>query len=114
MSTILLKTGRGTFNVIETDQIVYVERLKARSRVFLRDKNLRVNITFVDLMTKIGDNFQQCHRKFLVNLSCVKKFNNRNLLLDNDVSIPIGLQYKDQFTEKLISRVDNSLIRKSI
>jgi DNA-binding LytR/AlgR family response regulator len=114
MSKILLKTGRGTFNIVETEEIVYVERLKARSRVFLKDKDLRVNIPFIDLLAKLGVDFQQCHRKYLVNLTCVKKFNNRNLLLNNNISLPIGLQYKDQFTEKLISEFDNTLNRKSI
>ena len=114
MSKILLKTGRGTFNIIETEEIVYVERLKARSRVFLKDKDLRVNIPFVDLLAKIGVDFQQCHRKYLVNLACVKKFNNRKVLLNNNVSLPLGLQYKDQFTDKLISQFENSLNRKSI
>jgi DNA-binding LytR/AlgR family response regulator len=114
MSTILLKTGRGTFNIVNTADIVFVERLKARSRVFLADKDLRVNIPFIDLCAQLDDRFEQCHRKFLVNLDCIKKFTNRNILLNTDVSIPMGMQFKNQFTEKLMCHISNQSVRKSI
>jgi hypothetical protein len=49
-----------------------------------------------------------------VNLDCIKKFTNRNILLNTDVSIPIGMQFKNQFTEKLMCHISNQSVRKSI
>lgn len=114
MSTILLKTGRGTFHIVNTAEIVFVERLKARSRVFLADKNLRVNVPFLDLCAMLDDRFEQCHRKFLVNLDCINKFTNRSILLNTNVSLPMGMQFKNQFTEKLMNHISNQTVLKSI
>ena len=114
MSTILLKTGRGTFNIVNTADIVFVERLKARSRVFLVDKDLRVNIPFIDLCAQLDDRFEQCHRKFSGEFGLHQEVHQPEHLLNTDVSIPIGMQFKNQFTEKLMCHISNQSVRKSI
>ena len=103
MRDLLLKTGRGTYHCIASTEIVYVERLKGRTRVFLKDKNLRVIIPFPDLLGQLDDNFIQCHRRFFVNLSYVKEFTTRNAKLKQGVEIPIGLTYKNEFINNMIN-----------
>jgi len=114
MSNILLKTGRGTFNIVSMNDIIYIERLKGKSRIFLKDNNLRVNIPFTDLHGQLNGNFSQCHRRYLVNLSYVKKFTNRSVLFERNVTVPIGLHFKNQFIQKMMDHTDHYLIRKTI
>jgi DNA-binding LytR/AlgR family response regulator len=114
MSNLLLKTGRGTFNIVSMNDIIYIERLKGKSRIFLKNNNLRVNIPFADLYEQLDDNFSQCHRKYLVNLSYVKKFTNRSVLFERNVMVPIGLHFKNQFIHKMMNHTDHHLIRKTI
>jgi len=98
MQNLILKTGRGTFHSVYINDIVYLERLKGRTKVFLKDKSLRVNVSFDKLLEKLDKNFIQCHRKYAVNIKYVTKFNIKSIRLDN-TEIPLGPYFKKDFIE---------------
>jgi len=111
MRNLLLKTGRGTFHSVASNDILYIERLKGRTRVYLKDKDLRVNVLFSDLFEQLDDSFIQCHRRYLVNLSYVNKFTNRSIRLEQDIVIPVGKIYKNEFIRKMINNHDHLFIK---
>ena len=107
MRSLLLKTGRRTFHSISSDDILYIERLKGRVRIFLKNKNIRVNSTFLNVSKQLDKRFVQCHRRFIVNTSYVIEFTTKRVNCTDGSSIPIGQTYKDEFIEYMINNHDS-------
>lgn len=80
---------------IRLSQIFYVESLRHNIIIhsingeFIERKNLS------DFLKEVSqENFIQIHKSFVVNKQQIKKITNKDVIVNNDISLPIGRSYK--------------------
>ena len=53
---------------------------------------------------RLPDNFMRIHRSYIVNLNKIQEVNKNRVIMDADVSLPIGDMYKEAFQSYLDSK----------
>ncbi len=53
---------------------------------------------------RLPDNFMRIHRSYIVNLNKIQEVNKNRVIMDADVSLPIGDMYKETFQSYLDSK----------
>lgn len=109
--TIFVKTDYKTVRISISD-IRFVEGMSEYVKLYLEHEPKPI-ITLLS-MKKLEDflpqNFMRIHRSFIVNLDKVQEVNKNRVILarkdgeNDDVYLPIGENYKEQFNEYLSSR----------
>jgi DNA-binding LytR/AlgR family response regulator len=93
----------GGYKIIPVDSIVYVKAQGKFTIIFHRD--LSTLVTFHVLkwyyinLTRID--FFRCHKSFLINLRYVNHFTSKEIVLINNIKIPISRDKMDSFKENL-------------
>jgi len=59
--------------------------------------------SFASIMERLGDNFLQIHRSYIVNMNRVGQIERNRVVMDKDTFIPVGDSYKQKFQQYLIS-----------
>ena len=85
---------------VPIDSIKYIESMSEYVRIYV-EGNPKPIISLLS-MKKIEENlpsslFMRVHRSYLVNLNKVKEVSRMRIVYDNDVYVPIGEMYKDNF-----------------
>ena len=57
------------------------------------------------LEERLPGNFMRIHRSYIVNLDKIKEVNKNRIIMDADTYLPIGDNYKEQFSQYLSSRL---------
>ncbi len=96
---------------IGIDSIRYIEAMSEYLKISCEDKDRPVIVLLS--MKKIeehlpSDKFMRIHRSFIINLSKIVEVKKNHVILEGDVSLPIGDNYKDTFmnylNKKLLSK----------
>lgn len=88
---------------IELNSITHIQGLKDYLKIHLETKNkpILTLMSFGELEARIADNdFIRVHRSFMVNINKIKAVQKSKILI-NDIRIPIGEYYRDQFFERV-------------
>ena len=93
---------------INIDQIRYIEAMSEYLRISCEGKDKPVIVLLS--MKKIEEHlpsskFMRIHRSFIINLDKVSEVKKNHVLLEGDVSLPIGDNYKDAFINYLNSKI---------
>jgi len=93
---------------IAIDSIRYIEAMSEYLRIACDDKNKPVIVLLS--MKKIeehlpGNMFMRIHRSFIINLKKISEVKKNHVILDGDISLPIGDNYKDAFMTYLNSKI---------
>lgn len=93
---------------IVTESISYIEAMSEYLRITCEDKNKPVIVLLS--MKKIEEHlpssmFMRIHRSFIINLNKIIEIKKNHVVLDGDVSLPIGDNYKDAFMNYLNNRI---------
>lgn len=96
---------------IEAEHIRYVEGMSEYIRIYMVDA-VKPIITLLS-MKKLEEHlpankFMRIHRSYMVNLQHIKEVNKTRIKLDNDVTLPIGDNYRDDFERYLNNKVVNA------
>jgi tetratricopeptide (TPR) repeat protein len=89
--------------ILKNNKKVYLnelEYIKAEDHyleVFTKSKNELVRGTISEILLQLPPNFSQSHRSFLVNKNYIKTINTKEILLKNNVVIPLTRKYKGNF-----------------
>ena len=86
--TILVTQGSSKL-VVNTDDILYLERVKRYTYIVTKNEKLRVKEDIKDLMSVLGPYFHRCHNSFVVNFSKVTAINKQTFFIDS-WAIPIS------------------------
>lgn len=88
--------------------IVYAFKIKYGSEVVIKDENTGAFNHIIckerlkDLYIKLPKIFfSQPHSSYLVNLECIKSFNQKEIIMIDEMLIGISKSKKSEFTEKL-------------
>lgn len=93
---------------IAIDSIRYIEAMSEYLRIACDDKSKPVIVLLS--MKKIeehlpGNMFMRIHRSFIINLKKISEVKKNHVILDGDISLPIGDNYKDAFMTYLNSKI---------
>lgn len=79
---------------VQVDSIKYIEYLNKNIVMHTNEKTVVFVGKLNEWLTKLMPyDFIQCHKSFIVNLNYIEKIKFNNVILKNDVSIPIGRKY---------------------
>ena len=93
---------------IAIENIRYIEAMSEYLRIACDDREKPVIVLFS--MKKIEEHlpsnmFMRIHRSFIINLNKICEVKKNHVVIDDDVSLPIGDNYKDAFMNYLNSKI---------
>ncbi len=93
---------------IDIDKIIYIEAMSEYLRISCEDKDKPVIVLLS--MKKIEEHlpsnkFMRIHRSFIINLDKISEIKKNHVVLNGDISLPIGDNYKDAFMAYLNSKI---------
>lgn len=96
-----LKDGKGT-QIINQLSITHIEGCGDYVKIYTPSRMLIIYHTLKALLEKLDkDLFLQVHRSYIINTSKVSCIMPNNVILENQVSIPLGRSFKKEVIEKL-------------
>lgn len=88
------------FNILNTDDIYYMEAARKYTYIYLKDDCIKCRRTITSFENELSDyGFFRIHRSYLVNINKVKKFDSRICILENDEKIFISQKKYDEFCQ---------------
>ena len=93
---------------INIEQIRYIEAMSEYLRISCegKDKPVIVLLSMKKIEEHLPSNkFMRIHRSFIINLDKVSEVKKNHVLMEGDVSLPIGVNYKDAFINYLNSKI---------
>ena len=93
---------------INIEQIRYIEAMSEYLRISCegKDKPIIVLLSMKKIEEHLPSNkFMRIHRSFIINLDKVSEVKKNHVLMEGDVSLPIGDNYKDAFINYLNSKI---------
>ncbi len=82
-------------------EIKYIEGFKDYIKIYVNDKSLITKSTIKHLESKLpAELFARVHKSYIVSLEKIDKIENNQIYMGMK-KIPIGLQYKDLFYERI-------------
>ena len=93
---------------INIEQIRYIEAMSEYLRISCegKDKPVIVLLSMKKIEEHLPSNkFMRIHRSFIINLDKVSEVKKNHVMLEGDVSLPIGDNYKDAFINYLNSKI---------
>lgn len=80
---------------IPVDDILYIEAVEGYSKIFRTSGDCVITrMLLKNVLTLLpSDSFTRIHRSFVVSKSKIKSFNKREIVLNNDITIPVGRQF---------------------
>jgi two-component system LytT family response regulator len=93
---------------IDIEQIIYIEAMSEYLRISCVGRSNPVIVLLS--MKKIEEHlpsskFMRIHRSFIINLDKISEVKKNHVMLEGDVSLPIGDNYKDAFIDYLNKRI---------
>jgi DNA-binding LytR/AlgR family response regulator len=88
---------------IPVNDIVYAESFAHTVEITTSNGKIKANLSISELETELGDGFISCHRSYIVGLKYIKRISKNEVVLDNDVPIPLS--------RRLYNKVNQSFIK---
>lgn len=89
------KKGTTTYQ-LSTKEILYFEASNRKIKVYTTENEELYYGKFKKLMEQLNENyFMQIHTSFIVNMEYIASFNEKTLVLSNNISLPISLKYRE-------------------
>ena len=93
---------------IDIEKINYIEAMSEYLRISCEDKEKPVIVLLS--MKKIEEflpsaRFMRIHRSFIINLDKISEVKKNHVMLNSDVTLPIGENYKDAFMNYLNKKI---------
>ena len=93
INTISLKSGKINYHIIKNN-ILYIESFRNYIVIHTSISDYTLRYTLKKIHKKLGNEFVQCHKSYLVNLNNVICIKENTIELKNEVTLPIGNKYK--------------------
>jgi len=98
-TNIFVKTD---YRVVKVDlnDVRYVEGMSEYLKLHLRNaqKPIITLLSMKKLEERLPANFMRIHRSYIINLNEIQEVNKNRVILDSETYLPIGDNYKEQFT----------------
>lgn len=87
--TILLK-AEGESVCVPVGSIMYIESFAHTVEITTNKGKIKAGLSISDLEAELSDGFIRCHRSYTVGLKYIKRIRQTEVILDNDISIPLS------------------------
>ena len=91
---------------VSVPEIRYIEGMSEYLKVWVEGeaKPVVTLLSMKKIEERLPDNFMRIHRSYIVNLNKIQEVNKNRVIMDADVSLPIGDMYKETFQSYLDSK----------
>lgn len=97
---VVIKSG-AQWHRVQADDILYVEAAGNYMRFHLRDKKLLALMTMSELMELLpAQHFIRIHKSYVISLRHITMYE-KNMVTLQQLCLPVGLTYRQQFLERL-------------
>lgn len=96
INTIFLKSGKINYHIIK-DNIIYIESYRNYIVIHTVISDYMLRYTLKKIQKKLGNEFVQCHKSYLINISNISCVRKNFIEVKNGKIIPIGNKYKKLF-----------------
>lgn len=88
---------------IPIDDILYIEAVEGYSKIFRSSNDCVISRILLKNVFALlpPESFLRIHRSFIVSRSKIKSFNKQEIILINDISLPVGRQYSAEIINLL-------------
>lgn len=94
------------FNILNTEDIYYMEAARKYTYIYLKDDCIKCRRTITSFENELSDyGFFRIHRSYLVNINKVKKFDSRICILENGEKIFISQKKYDEFCQLYLESI---------
>lgn len=94
------------FNILNTEDIYYMEAAQKYTYIYLKDDCIKCRRTITSFENELSDyGFFRIHRSYLVNINKVKKFDSRICILENGEKIFISQKKYDEFCQLYLESI---------
>ena len=87
--SLLVSTGRETFRIL-FDDIYYAESQGHYMSIYTTKEEYRLCMTVSEMLEKLGEGFYRCSRSYVVGLRHVSRITKNEVILENQISLPLG------------------------
>lgn len=102
--SLLVITDRETLRILY-DDIYYAESQGHYMSFHTAKEEYRLRMTVSEALEKLGEGFYRCSRSYVVGLRHVSRITKSEVMLENQVSLPLGRGLYNEMNQKLISYV---------
>ena len=90
--------------IVKLDNIIYIESINKKIIIYrLYEEPEEVYYRLNEILKKIEPfGFIRCHKSYIVNTNYIVSFNKLHCILKNNIIIPIGRKYSNEFKNKFI------------
>lgn len=99
--SILLKTN-GENVCIPVGSIIYVESFAHTVEITTNKGKIKAGLSISELEKELGEGFIRCHRSYIVGLKYIKRITKTEVILDNDISIPLSRRIYNEVNQSFI------------
>lgn len=85
---------------VEFDSISHVEAYGNYVKVYA-ERMILTPQTLTDFLDSLSDDFLRIHKSFVINFKCLKLINGNQIVLQNDVKLPIGKSYRKAVLDRI-------------
>lgn len=92
---------------INISNIRYVEAMSEYLRIYLKDysRPIIVLLSMKKMEERLPNHsFMRVHRSYIINLKSIREVSKNRIVLDEDIEVPIGDSYRDQFNAYINSK----------
>ncbi|OIN55930.1 LytR/AlgR family response regulator transcription factor [Arsenicibacter rosenii] len=93
---LLLKKGNKN-DLITLRNVIYLEADGNYTYICTKEKRYIIKKSLKSLLGSLSEQFQQCHKKYCINIDHLESIQKNTLHLDGDYSVPISKFYKKNF-----------------
>lgn len=88
---------RGSVFSLPQSHIKYIESHGRQKFIVSNSKTYIVNQSFDEILKQLDSRFTRCHMGYIVNSDYVRSFTNDNIIMSDNISIPISRKYASDF-----------------
>ena len=95
-NTVFLKSGKVNYRILK-DNIIFIESYRNYIIIHTFISNYTLRYTLKDIQKKLGNEFVQSHKSYLINMNNILSVKEDFIEVKNGEMIPIGNKYKNSF-----------------
>lgn len=99
---VLSVVSKGELQKVKLSTIVYIESIGRKLFIHTNNGEVSVNMTMDEILGRLPDMFEQCHRSYIVNMSKVTAIRGDEACLSNDIYVPIARSHLKDIKNKLL------------
>lgn len=87
-------TWKNTRMVIPQKNIIYIERIKRKTKINAYEQEYLTYTKLEDIMKGLNDDFLRVHNSFIIHTNCLREIHRTYMIMKNNAYIPVSRTYE--------------------